>query len=205
MSHNLEWLNKNRIVYKRNPITDIPTETYDWGYYFEDGTYQCYDLFRSRAKITTYKSLKWHLLVLLYLNKDITKSKFIRLAQHLSNKNNEFVTFLVSLNMLNEIIDSIYNLDYRKPPKNKKRKIIFKDFSGLKTNQKLQIVGRFIGRIRKCTEEGIYEAMLLIHEQKEIITIKKIANSLNVTPRTIYRNMTDELKKEKKILNNEKV
>ena len=29
MSHNLEWLNKNRIVYKRNPITDIPTETYD--------------------------------------------------------------------------------------------------------------------------------------------------------------------------------
>ena len=47
--------------------------------------------------------------------------------------------------------------------------------------------------------------MLLIHEQKEIITIKKIANSLNVTPRTIYRNMTDELKKEKKVLNNEKV
>ena len=148
MSHSLEWLNKNRIVYKRNPITDIPTETYDWGYYFEDGTYQCYDLFRSRAKITTYKSLKWHLLVLLYLNKDITKNKFIRLAQHLCNKSNEFVTFLVSLNMLNEIIDSIYNLDYHKPPKNRKRKIIFKDFSGLETNQKLQIVGRFIGRIR---------------------------------------------------------
>ena len=47
--------------------------------------------------------------------------------------------------------------------------------------------------------------MLLVHEQREIITIKKIANSLNVTPRTIYRNMTDKLKKEKRILNNEKV
>ena len=30
---------------------------------YEDGTHECYQLFRSRAKVTTYKSLKWHMLV----------------------------------------------------------------------------------------------------------------------------------------------
>ena len=32
--------------------------------YYEDGTHECYELFRSSAKITTYKIFKWHLLVL---------------------------------------------------------------------------------------------------------------------------------------------
>jgi len=64
MSHNLKWLNNNRIVYRAYPTTDVPTTTYDWGWYYEHGTYQCYELFRSKAKINTYKSLKWHLLVL---------------------------------------------------------------------------------------------------------------------------------------------
>jgi hypothetical protein len=51
----LNYLNRKRIVYRRNPITDEPTQGFDWGVYYEDGTYQCYDLFRSKAKITTYK------------------------------------------------------------------------------------------------------------------------------------------------------
>ena len=64
----LHYLNKRRIVYRRNPTTDEPTLIFEHGKYYENGTYQCYDLFRSKAKITTYKSLKWHLLVLWYLN-----------------------------------------------------------------------------------------------------------------------------------------
>ena len=27
---NLDYLHRNRIIYKRMPVTDIPTETYDW-------------------------------------------------------------------------------------------------------------------------------------------------------------------------------
>ena len=65
---NLKYLNDNRILYRRDPITDMPTEQYNWGAFYEDGTFECYALFRSKAKITTYKSLKWHLLVLWYLN-----------------------------------------------------------------------------------------------------------------------------------------
>ena len=74
MSHrNLEYLHRNRIVYRNYPEHDKPTKSYWWGKYYEDGTYECYELFKSKAKITTYKSLKWHLLVLLYLNPNIDK------------------------------------------------------------------------------------------------------------------------------------
>ena len=55
---NMKWLNDRRVIYARNPITDIPTEITDLYDYFENGTYECYSLFRSKAKITTYKSLK---------------------------------------------------------------------------------------------------------------------------------------------------
>ena len=56
MSHNyvsipryLQYLNKRRIVYRRNPITDKPTLEFEYGKFYEDGTYECYDLFRSKA------------------------------------------------------------------------------------------------------------------------------------------------------------
>ena len=82
MSHerNIELLNRRRIIYRRSPITDKPSHsTKDYNYY-ECGTYECYELFRTRAKITTYKSLKWHALVLSYLNRYsiITHAKIIR-------------------------------------------------------------------------------------------------------------------------------
>ena len=35
MSHrNLEFLNKRRIIYRRSPITDKPSESFDWGDYY---------------------------------------------------------------------------------------------------------------------------------------------------------------------------
>ena len=67
---NIKWLNDRRIVYRRDPDTDKPTIDTKKYRYYEDGTHQCYHLFNSKAKITTYRSLKWHMLVLYYLNQD---------------------------------------------------------------------------------------------------------------------------------------
>ena len=87
MSHrNLEHLHRNRIVYRSYPENDKPTESYWWGNYYEDGTHECYELFKSKAKITTYKSLKWHLLVLLYLNPNIDEKKFKNLSDFICDK-----------------------------------------------------------------------------------------------------------------------
>ena len=86
------------------------------------------------------------------------------------------------------------------PPKNRLRKIVFKDSSGLSTIEKLKIVGSIIGQAKGIKEDDIYEAMLYIHDQ-ETITIPKIAKTLKCTTRTVYRHMSEELKEEKELLN----
>ena len=45
--------------------------------------------------------------------------------------------------------------------------------------------------------------MLAINEEANKITVKNLAACFGCTPRTIYRNMTDQLRKEKQLLNEE--
>ena len=209
MSHRaMKYLNDKRIVYRRYS-PDKPTASYDWGWYYADGTYGYYSLFNTKAKINTYRSLKWHLLVLWYLNPDMVKTQFSELASVITHKSNGFTTFNLSVNMLKEIINDIYLQDLDQPPKNKIRKIVFKDGCGLSVKEKLSIVGQIIGRGKAITQEDIYEAMIWVyHETPGAITINKIAKVLGCTPRTIHRNMGEELRREKQELNkmyNEKI
>jgi hypothetical protein len=201
---NLKYLIDNRILYRRDPIDDIPTKQYDWGWYYEHGTFECYALFRSKAKITTYKSLKWHLIVLWYLNQEMTHLQFDTLARFIANKKNGYITFNCPKNIIDQMIEDINLIDFDSDrPKNKLRKVIFRDNSGLNTKQKQQIIGKLIGKQKKATPEDIYEAMLTINDNKQKITISKIATILNVSTRTIYRNITKGLVREKKLLNEE--
>ena len=200
---NLNYLNKHRIIYRRDPLTDKPTESFDWGDYYENGTYQCYTLFRSKAKITTYKSLKWHLIVLWYLNPQLDQDDFERLARVICFKKNGFITFNVSDQLIQSMIYEVSMYDLEVPPKNKMRKIIFKEFSGLTPEQKMSIVGQLVGKTKKVYEDDIYECMLDLHDMGKKITISKLANLLKCSARTIYRNMGNELKKEKELLNKE--
>ena len=200
MSHrNLEYLHRNRIIYRRHPISDAPNQVFDWGEFYHDGTYECYELFRSKAKITTYKSLKWHLLVLWYLN-DIDTEKFIELALFISDKHNNFITFNIPPDLLDRVINDVIQYDKTKPPKNRLRKVIFKDGCGLEVSEKLSIVGSLIGRT-KIDKQLIYDGMLEMNHNDELITISKLAKFCNCSTRTIHRNMDKPLKKEKEYMN----
>ncbi len=199
MSHfNLKYLNDNRIIYRRYS-SDIPTKQYSWGWHYADGTYGYYAMFNSRAKINTIRSLKWHLLTLWYLNPELDKDEFTKLANYITYKSNGFVTFNIGIKLINNIIEDVYRQDLDTPPKNRLRKIVFKDGSGLSTVEKLSLVGSIIGK-SKIKKDDIYEAMLYIHEEGKI-TVKKLAEALKCTERTIYRNMCSELKEEKYLLN----
>ena len=202
----MKYLNDNRIIYRKYP-TDKPTAEYDWGWYYEDGTYGYYSLFHSKSLITSYKSLKWHLLTLWYLNPKLTFEKFNELADVITHKPNGFVTFEIPEKRLRAMTSSILLEDLERAPRNRLRKIVFKDGTGLDTSEKLSIVGSIIGRGRAITQEDIYDAMLHIHDNGESITISKIAKALKCTPRTIHRHMGAELKQEKDKLNidNEKI
>ena len=199
MSHrNLKYLNDNRIIYRRYS-SDIPTKQYNWGWHYADGTHGYYAMFNSKAKINTIRSLKWHLLTLWYLNPDLDKDEFTKLANYIIYKSNGFVTFNIGIKLINNIIEDVYRQDLDTPPKNRLRKIVFKDGSGLSTVEKLSLVGSIIGK-SKIKKDDIYEAMLYIHEEGKV-TVKKLAKALKCTERTIYRNMCSELKEEKDLLN----
>ena len=200
---NLKYLNNKRIVYRRDPIKDKPTKVFDWGFYFENGTRECYTLFNSKAKINTYKSLKWHLDVLWYLNPKMNPDQFILLSKYICDKRNGFVTFSINEHILNNINYDVSMSDLDKPPPNKIRKIIFKDNCGLDINEKLSIVGKLIGRKNMVDQESIYQCMIDLHDMGKKITIGKLAGLLDCSTRTIHRNMGNELKKEKELLNME--
>ena len=202
MSHdrNLEFLNRRRIVYRRNPITDKPTQENECYMFYIDGTHECYELFRSKAKITTYRSLKWHLLVIWYLNPQIDPDKFKEVAYTIANKNQGFISFNIPDRLLDKIIYEVSMCDLEEPPNNKLRKVIFKPTT-LSKEEKLRIVGELIGRSKKVHSDDIYECMLELNNNGESITIVKIAKLLDCSTRTIHRNMPVELKREKELLN----
>ena len=201
MSRNLNYFNNNHIVYKRDPITDKPTHETKQYMFFEQGTYECYHLFTSKAKITTFKSLKWHLLVLWYLNPKLDQDQFMRVAEILAYKPNGFTSFAIHAELLRKIVYEVSMLDLDEPPKNKLRKVIFKYGNRLSKEEKLRVVGELIGRSKRIHQDDVYQCMVDLHDMGKKITIGRIAGLLDCSSRTIHRNMCEELKREKELLN----
>ena len=201
MSRNLKYFNDNRIVYKRDPIEDKPTHETKQYMFFEYGTYECYHLFTSKAKITTFKSLKWHLFVLWYLNPQLDQDQFMHVAEVIAYKQKEFISFNIHVDLLRKIVYEDSMLDLDEPPKNKLRKVIFKYGSGLTKEQKLSIVGELIGKSKRIHQDDIYQCMIDLNDINKKITIKQLAKLLNCSTRTIHRNIGKELKREKELLN----
>ena len=203
MSHerNLKYLNDNLIVYRRMPITDKPDQENECYMFYLDGTYECYELFRSKAKITTYRSLKWHLLVLWYLNPQLDQDKFEDIAYVIANKDHGFITFTIPSQLLKQMVYEVSMLDLDEPPKNRLRKIIFKYGNGLSKEEKLRVVGTLIGISKKVHKDDIYDVLLMLNHGGWSITIARLARGLDCSTRTVHRNMCEELKREKELLN----
>ena len=205
MERQFKYLVNRRVVWRQEPTTDIPDEETKHYMFYKEGTYQYYNLFRSKAKITTYRSFKWHMLVLWYLNPNWEKKDALDIAMYLSYKPNGFTTFTINKWNVERLVEDVYNMELDEPPRNKLRKIVFKWNCGLTKQEKLSIVGKLIGRLKGVDSTDIYEAMLQTNYKGSKITISGLAKTLNVTPRTIYRRMNKypDLKKEKEILNEE--
>ena len=199
---NLDKLHRLRVAYRRDP-TDRPDFEDHQYMFFKDGTYQAYDLFKSKAKINTYRSLKWHLLVIWYLNPQLNPEEFNDLAQFIADKENGFATFSISENALERIIHDVYMCDLDRPPTNRLRKVIFKMGSGLDKFEKLSIVGKLIGASKRIHTDDVYQCMIDLNDLSKKITISGIASLLKCSSRTIHRNMCDELRREKELLNRE--
>ena len=200
MSHRkIEYLNDNRIIYRRNPVNDDPTYSTEHFDYYEDGTHEHYHLFNSKSKITSYKSLTWHSLVLCYLNK-YDMNTHARIVRFICDKSNGFITFKIGEASIENIIENtFYGGAYA--PRNKARKIIFKDFCGLDFKSKMQIVGQLLGKSKQIHTDDVYECMIDLNNNGNKITWSRVAGLLDCSVRTVLRNINEELKHEKKLLN----
>jgi hypothetical protein len=183
------------------PVTDKPTQENECYMFYEDGTHECYELFRSKAKITTYKSLKWHLLVLWYLNPQLHPEDFMNVAEVIANKEQGFTSFTIHRDLLKKMVYEVSMLDLEEPPKNKLRKVIFKYGNRLSKEEKLRVVGELIGRTKRVYPDDVYQCMIDLNDMGKSITIGRIARLLDCSTRTIHRNMCTELKREKELLN----
>jgi hypothetical protein len=141
------------------------------------------------------------MLVLWHLNPEWDDSNAMEVATYLAYKPNGFTTFSMNKWNLARLVYEVSVADLEEPPRNKLRKIIFKPDCGLDKTEKLKIVGKLIGRLRGVQKEDLYEAMIQTNHEGDKIIISKLAQMLNVTPRTVHRHMCDELKKVKVELN----
>ena len=126
-----------------------------------------------------------------------------RVFEYIANVKNNFVTFTMSRGAFDKLVNEVFMTDAERPPKNRIRKVIFKPNKILTLSEKLSIVGQLIGRSKKIVEEDIYQCMLDLNDDKQKITISKLAKLLECSTRTIYRNMGNQLKIEKELLNKE--
>ena len=143
------------------------------------------------------------MLVLYYLNMDnILNTDFVTLARFIADKENGFVTFFIKNKLLESMIGDVLQQG-GDPPKNKIRKVIFKPYNMLDLSAKLTIVGQLIGRRSRVWPEDIYQCMVDLNEFGKKITWGRVAGLLDCSERTVHRNLNDQLKQEKTILNEE--
>ena len=134
-------------------------------------------------------------------NPQLDQDDFMRLAEIITYKPNGFVSFAIHAELLRKIVYEVSMLDLEEPPKNKLRKVIFKPNNRMSKEEKLRIVGELIGRSKRIHEDDIYECMIDLNDMGKKITIGRIAGLLDCSTRTIHRNMCEELKREKELLN----
>ena len=125
----------------------------------------------------------------------------MRVAEILTDKRNGFTSFKIHEDLMRKIVYEVSMLDLEEPPKNKLRKVIFKYGNKLSKEEKLRIVGELIGRSKRIHEDDIYQCMIDLNDMGKNITIGRIAGLLDCSTRTIHRNMSEELKREKELLN----
>jgi len=195
----IKWLWDKRIVTRRYP-TDKPTETFSWGWYYENGTHECYELFTTDTLIVSYKSYYWHISVIKYIN-ELSYKDFREVCLFIADIDNGFTSIDMENGRVLRMIDTIYNDDSDRYPPNKIRKVIFKVGCGLERHEKRSIVGQLIGRSNRLSSDDIYTCMQYIHQSNCRVTVSSISRDINCSRPTLYKVMDDEMREEMKRLN----
>ena len=204
----LQWLWDRRIITTRLPITDKPTETFNWGWFYEKGTYQYYSLFHSPHLIKSPNGFSWHLRVLHFLN-NFSYDELTEVGNFIANKRNGFTASYIIENIKDKIINDVYNDKSDRVPENRLRKVIFKMGCGLELHEKQIITGQLIGRSSRINNDDVIACAYLISQRSKKVTVSGISRSLGCSRTILYKLMDTDTKNQihrlNKDLNDEKL
>lgn len=205
----IDYLLDRRIRFKKDPdeFDDIERKKieYPWGYYYPDGVYGYYNLFSNNSKIYNLGQMFNTFWTLWYINPGMSVDAFYQLCNFISVRDNGFCIFDVKQGWIDQKVQEVIdgNFQFERPP-SPLRKFIFKQSLALTGRQKMSIASSISNNFKsKIDASDIYEIMLQLHDEGRKVTIRLIANSLNVHIRTINRwlKKTPELKKAKNEFN----
>lgn len=196
----IKWLWDRRIATRQNPVTDKPSEIYNWGWFYENGTHECYELFINSNLIISYKSYLWHIAVLKHINQ-LSYDDFREVCLFIADINNGFVKINMDNKKVEDIIDKVHNENPDRCPPNKVRKVIFKIGCGLERHEKRSIVGQLIGRSNRLSSDDIHQSMKYIHQSNCRVTVASLSRAIECSRPTLYKVMNDEMREEMKRLN----
>ena len=132
--------------------------------------------------------------VLYHLNPDIEWEYFLEAALWVSDRSNGKIIRTYGEARVNEAVSKIWG-NPRKPYVNQYRRVVFNPSRRFEKEEKLRIVGKLCGGMRKrTTQQDLYDVIEEYMAEDAHIAIKDLAESMGVTRQTISNHLTVDLK-----------
>lgn len=167
--------------------------------YFPEGI-PYYHLYRSSRKINSFSELEYIAEKFIYLNPDFDLKLMISLFIELSDREAGHIIRTYSQDRVTDMVYRVYDKK-KQPYVPRLRKIIFNPSKNLSKDQKMEIVGRLIGRKSIILKEDMMLILEDLYMNKERISISKLAELTDTSRYIIKKSIDQEIKGEIENLN----
>jgi DNA-binding transcriptional ArsR family regulator len=162
--------------------------------FFPDKKTEFYSLNYYKRKIQSFQEFLYTMEVLYFLNPQIEWEYFLEAAFWVSDRSNGRIIRTYGEARVTEAVSKIWGVN-RKPYVNQYRRVVFNPSRRFPKNEKLRIVGRLCGGMRKrTTQQDLYDVIEEYMAEDAHIAIKDLAESMGVTRQTISNHLSADLK-----------
>ena len=162
--------------------------------FFPDKKVEFYSLNYYKRKIQSYQELLYTMEVLLWLNPDIEWDTFLEAALWVSDRSNGKIVRTYGEHRVTEGLSRIWD-NPKKPYVNQYRRVVFNPSRYIPKNEKLSIVGKLCGGMRKRTsQQDLYDVIEEYMAEDAHISVKDLAEVMGVTRQTISNHLSADLR-----------
>ena len=163
--------------------------------FFPDKKTEFFSLNYYKRKIQSFQEFLYTMEVLYFLNPDIEWEYFLQAALWVSDRSNGRIIRTYGEIRVKEGLTRIWDNPKKKPYVNQYRRVVFNPSRRFEKEEKLRIVGKLCGGMRKrTTQQDLYDVIEEYMAEDAHIAIKDLAESMGVTRQTISNHLTTDLK-----------